>query len=120
MVVDRLAFDACVHREGETFTSFLADLRQLDLVQDGCAECQDVRLHTRIIVGICNETIRTNVLRRTPTPTLVELIQICLVEEAAQKEKEGPMLKTAALTAPGSMVAIFQVLWVSVRFSIGK
>ena len=46
-------------------------------------------MHTGIIAGLLDPTMQTNVLRRTPTPTLPDLIQICLAEEAAQTVAPG-------------------------------
>ena len=73
-----------VQAAGEKFSEFLADLRHLFVVSEGCAHCKDRRLFVRILLGLANKKMRRQVMQRTPAPrTLEELIPIVLATEAA-------------------------------------
>ena len=86
IIVDRLAFDERVQEEGERFSRFVAALYHLHAVMDGCAACKEVRIHTRIVAGIRSSESKANILKRKPTPSLEELIEMMKAEEAAMSD----------------------------------
>ena len=85
-LIDDLAFEERVQSEGETFTAFLADLRHLYAAADGCRHCRDKRLRTRIVAGLRNKQIRLDVLEKSPTPNLEQLIIAIRAAEKARRD----------------------------------
>ena len=67
-------FNQCHQISGESFDTFLVRLRKLASEAELCSSCIDRRIIERIIVGIEDEELRTELLSKKPDATLDEIV----------------------------------------------